>query len=62
MIDPVMQEISKEMMLSAASELDRMRSQLQRIVDHYASCDELYTNDADVAAGMADIARLALAS
>ena len=57
-----MQTISKELMASAADRLDSLRSTLQRIVDHYDTRAELYTNDADVAAGMADIARKALTS
>jgi hypothetical protein len=37
-----------------------LRAELQRIVDHYDTRTELYTNDADLAGGMADIARHAI--
>jgi len=40
--------------------LDEQRQQMQRIVGHYDTRSELYTNDADVAAGLAGIARLAV--
>jgi hypothetical protein len=35
-----------------------LKAQLRRIVDHYDMRSELYTSDAELAAGMADIARL----
>lgn len=42
------------------AENERLQSQLRRIVDHYDCASELYTSDADLAAGMAAIARQAL--
>jgi len=41
-------------------ELRELRAQAQRALDHYDIRTELYTNDADCAAGMADILRAAL--
>ena len=49
-----------ELCLLAADEIEQLCMELQRIVDHYDTQTELYTNDADVARGMAAIARLAL--
>lgn len=40
--------------------LHKLREPMQRIVDHFDARSELYTNDADLAAGMAAIARSAL--
>jgi hypothetical protein len=37
-----------------------LKQQVQRIVDHYDMRADLYTNDADLAGGMADMARAAL--
>lgn len=42
------------------AEIERLRSEAQRALDHYDTRDELYTSDADVAAGMSDILRAAL--
>jgi hypothetical protein len=41
---------------------DRLRAVLRRIVDHYDMRSEIYTNDADLAANMAEIARQGLES
>ena len=38
----------------------RLRAEVKRAVDHYDLRSELYTNDADVAAGIASILRAAL--
>lgn len=37
-----------------------LRAQMQRIIDHYDLRSVMYTNDADLAAGLAAIAREAM--
>jgi hypothetical protein len=44
----------------ADAELIHLRAETQRAVDHYDIRSELYTNDADVGAGMASILRQVL--
>lgn len=44
------------------AENHRLRGELHRVVQHFDMRAELYTNDADAAAGMADIARQAVAA
>lgn len=39
------------------AEVERLRAIIKRIVDHYDMAAEIYTSDAELAAGMADIAR-----
>lgn len=43
--------------IEAAAEIERLQMILDRIIRHYDARSELYTSDADLAAGMAAIAR-----
>ena len=42
------------------AENERLRAELRRILNHYEARSELYTNDADLSAGMASIAQVAI--
>jgi hypothetical protein len=42
------------------AEIEQLKAISQRALDHYDMRSELYTNDSDVAAGMADILRAPL--
>jgi cell division protein FtsB len=48
-------ETCSELRLFDLAEIERLRAASQRALDHYDMRSELYTNDADVAAGMVDI-------